>query len=373
MERVLILYAAAHGQGHKSAAEALATAFRERDDVGTVRTEDALDYGAALYKKLYATFYRELSENLPAIWERIYEAADANDSSFLNHLRMLLDRIGVGELDSLIPSVPAEAVVCTHFLPLNILSWHRQNGTLDVPLYGVVTDYTAHLYWVSEDVNGYFVPSRKAKAMLAAKGVPKSRISVVGIPVDPHLPRHETADTVRRRHNITKKPVVTFICSALDADRIRTVVVGLLGSGLSGTLIVVPGRNAEAESVLDELEGTPELDLQILTGFVDYLADLVAGSDLVVTKAGGLVVSEVLAQGVPMLLFDPLGGQEEWNADYVVSTGAGVQSRTVQMVPEAIRRILEDPPRLEMMRDHAETAGRPHAAARIASRVVTGA
>jgi processive 1,2-diacylglycerol beta-glucosyltransferase len=96
----------------------------------------------------------------------------------------------------------------------------------------------------------------------------------------------------------------------------------------------------------------------------------VAASDLVVTKSGGLITSEVLARGKPMIVVDPIPGQEEWNADFVAGAGAGIQIRLPEMVPAAILGLLEQPKRLEAMRAQAELVGRPHAAMDIAKYIL---
>jgi processive 1,2-diacylglycerol beta-glucosyltransferase len=105
-------------------------------------------------------------------------------------------------------------------------------------------------------------------------------------------------------------------------------------------------------------------------GFIDYVDDLVAASDMVISKAGGLIVSETLARGTPMLLIDPIPGQEEWNADYVVSAGAGIQLRMAESVPDTVRQLLKHPGRLAVLRASAQEAGRPRAALDIAEHVL---
>jgi processive 1,2-diacylglycerol beta-glucosyltransferase len=98
--------------------------------------------------------------------------------------------------------------------------------------------------------------------------------------------------------------------------------------------------------------------------------DLVAASDLVITKSGGLIVSEVLARGTPMVIVDPIPGQEEWNADFVVGVGAGIQLRQPEAVPPAALYLLGQPERLAIMREQARRFGRPRAALDIAERVL---
>jgi processive 1,2-diacylglycerol beta-glucosyltransferase len=372
MTRVLILYGAAHGQGHKSAARALETAFREHDAVSEVRTEDALDYGSSFYRQLYAGFYRELSENLPALWEYVYELADNNDIRFVNELRKLLDRIGVTQLDDLVASFKPDMVICTHFLPLHILGWYKSRGKLNVPLYSIVTDYTGHVYWVHDHVDIYIVATERTRDMLIERGVQPERIKIAGIPVNPAIAEPKDRTQMRQKHQITREPVVMFICSALQPDRVRKIIDGLQNEGTVGTLIVIAGRNPDLEGVLNDVQSTPQLHVRVLFGFIDYLDDLLAASDLVISKAGGLIVSETLARGIPLVLIDPLRGQEEWNADYVVSSGAGVQARVIEMVPGMVQSILADTERLRLLQDRAEQTGDPGIAYTIADMLLSG-
>jgi processive 1,2-diacylglycerol beta-glucosyltransferase len=117
------------------------------------------------------------------------------------------------------------------------------------------------------------------------------------------------------------------------------------------------------------LRSSPNLDLRIL-GYIDYVDSLITASDLVITKAGGLIISEVLARGVPLIVIDPILGHEEWNADYVVVSGSGVQLRMAASVPEAVLRLMERPHLLEEMRQCAQEAGRARAAHEIAESVI---
>ncbi|MBK8046810.1 MAG: hypothetical protein IPK16_06605 [Anaerolineales bacterium] len=117
------------------------------------------------------------------------------------------------------------------------------------------------------------------------------------------------------------------------------------------------------------MHGANRLALRVL-GFIDYLDDLIAASDLVITKSGGLITSEVLARGTPLLIIDPIRGQEEFNADYVTGMGAGVQARTPESVPYMVEAMMHDPARLTSLRVGAQQTGRPLAAMDIAHRVL---
>src|SRR4029453_5822048 len=158
--------------------------------------------------------------------------------------------------------------------------------------------------------------------------------------------------------------------SGVEPERVRRMVTMLLESQVPATLVVVAGRSAELTDALADLGDGPHVQLRVL-GRIDYVDDLVAASDLVITKSGGLIVSEVLARGTPMVVIAPIPGQEEWNADFVAGSGAGIQLRNPESVPPAALFLLGQPERLAQMREQARRLGRPRAAPDIAERVLS--
>jgi processive 1,2-diacylglycerol beta-glucosyltransferase len=304
------------------------------------------------------------------LWAYIYAQTDKSKTELSKDLRTLIDRIGVSELAALVRQRRPDAVICTHFLPLNLLAWEKRKQRLTVPLYCVVTDYTGHIYWVEPDVDRYFVATPETSQILAQRGVGVARIRVTGIPVDPAIATPKNPVQMRQRHHLDWAPVVTLMGGGLAVERVEHIIHGLMRRGFTGTLLVVAGRNTKLKAGLQHVRSGPTLDMRVL-GFVDYLDDLVAASDLVITKAGGLMVSEIMARQTPMLLSDPIPGQEEWNADYVVSVGAGVQLRLLDMGPMAVDHLLRCPARLAELRAGAARAGQPHAALKVAEVVLT--
>jgi processive 1,2-diacylglycerol beta-glucosyltransferase len=365
--RILILHASV-GLGHRRAAEALARAFRQRG-VAHVRVADALNYGSPLFRQLYARSYIELSEKTPALWAYFYERADQIETRVTRELRTLADRLGVTRLMALVERERPDAIVCTHFLPLDLLARQHRLGRPAPPLYCVVTDYTGHVFWAYPEVDGYFVATPLAATMLVERGVPARRVTVTGIPVDPAIALPKDQDQTRHALGLDNLPVITLMGGGLAVGRVRQIVDGLLEIDPAGTLVVVAGRNAALTGALRDRRVRGRLRLRVL-GFIDYVDDLVAASDLIITKAGGLIVSEVLARGRPLMLIDPIPGQEEWNADHVVSAGAGVQLRLGAMVPAAVAHLLDHPGERQALAEAARRAGRPRAALTIADAVL---
>lgn len=367
MTRVLILHASI-GLGHLRAATALESAFQQRQ-VEQVWVEDFFEAGLPLFGKLYAGSYTEVSEKLPELWSYYYERVDQGDSQIGKRFSELVVRLGIFGLDKFVRRYNPDVIVCTHFLPLDILLSLKRQGKLNLPIYCVVTDYTGHILWAYSRVDGYFVGSDETARLLAQRGVPESLITVTGIPVDPEIAQSKDPAQIRQAHQIADGPVITLIGSGLNPKTVRQMVTGLLEREIHGTLLVVAGRNKNLQEQLTDLQSSSTLKLRMV-GFIDYLDDLSAISALVITKAGGLIISELMARQTPLLIVDPVPGQEEWNADYVVATGAGVQVRLTEMVPVVVENLLNTPAYLEALRAGAGRAGQPHAALDVADAIL---
>ncbi len=371
MPRVLILHASV-GTGHQRAAAALAAAFTRKQG-GEVRVEDALDYGNKLFRQTYTRSYLEMSERTPLLWGLFFSRTDTSEPEWIeitNRLRGLVEGLGVTRLERLVRTFAPDAIVCTHFLPVELLQRLKQQGRLPQPIFSVVTDFFPHSFWVTPGIDGYFVASEMTRDLLIARGVTPAIVNVSGIPIDPAISDPKPMDEMRIKHGFSPgEPLVSLFGGGLNPVRVRSMVEGLLASGPPGTLVVIAGRSEGLRDALDGLTDGPAMRLRIL-GLISYVDDLLAASDLVVTKAGGLIVSEALARGAPLVVIDPIPGQEEWNADYVVSAGAGIQLRMVETVPGAVRRLLAHREWLAVLRDGARAAGRPRAALNITEQIL---
>jgi len=372
MPRILILHASV-GSGHEHAARALADAFEQVSDCET-RVEDTLAFATAPFRRAYAQSYLDVVARAPGLWQRYFEATDRSDSERIatdNRSRGQLEVPLLARLDRLVDEFAPSVIVCTHFLPAEVLVHRRRVGRFTSAIYTVVTDYVAHSFWQTPGVDGYFVAGEIPRDLLLARGVSASAIRVCGIPVGGEIATSKVVADVRARRGWSvDRPLIAILGGGMPVAHVRQMAQGLLQFEEPATLVVVAGRSAELPRALADLTNGPHVGLRVL-GSIDYVDDLVAASDLAITKAGGLIVSEILARGTPLIVVDPIPGQEEWNADYVVSVGAGVQLRRVELAPYAVRRILSEPSRLADMRERARGAGRPRAALDIAETVLS--
>jgi len=371
MARILIFYSSL-GSGHMSAAQALSEAFR-RKQVADVQVEDALAYGGALFHASMTNWYLWVSQQAPQLYKMLYEATDLeelDDTIRGNRLLGMVEHAFLSQLRSLVKRVAPDAIVCTQQIPALVLQQLKREGGLSQPLYLVITDFMVHSSWIISGVDGYFLPNELTRRILIARGLPQAILHVTGIPVRLEIAEPKSADAMRVRCQLPSEgPLITLFGAGIEPRRVQHMIAQFVQSRTSGTLAVVTGRNATLAKTLADMHDGPHMRLRKL-GRIDYVDDLVAASDLVITKAGGLIVSEVLARGTPMIIIDPIPGQEEWNADFVVAAGAGIQLRMPEAVPPAALYLLTQPERLVAMRAAAHQFGRPRAALEIVERVL---
>jgi processive 1,2-diacylglycerol beta-glucosyltransferase len=266
-----------------------------------------------------------------------------------------------------------DAVVCTHFLPVEALSPIRGRGRLRIPLYCVITDFAAHPFWAFPQVDRYFVASPRVASELAGHGVAEARIDVTGIPIDPKFAETIGRDAARARFGIeTGRPMVLVMGGGRGVGPLVDLADRLSQLRLQPLVLVVCGTNARMRDQVDRLPGGRTGGIRTL-GFTDEIDVLLEACDVMVSKAGGLTTSEALVKRTPMVIFKPTPGQEIRNAEYLTAGGAAMHADTVDQVESAVALLIGDPDVNRRMREAAARLARPDAASEIARRVLGAA
>lgn len=362
-KRVLILSASV-GSGHVKAADALARAMRSRADVDEVLSDDSLDHTNVLHKQFYSTLYKKLSAMLPEFLGWWYETSD--DPWVADKGRLLIDLPQALPLINLVREFRPDVILCTHFMPAGVISWLIANGKLDARLGVVITDFHFHAFWITRAFNWYFVAQEDDKIHMEALGLPGERIQVTGIPVEPEFGMPVDVNAVLERHGLQPgRPTILVAGGALGMSPATAVVRQLLQLDRDFQAIVVCGKNQEMQNEIVDLLKDRPADFRVL-GFTTEMSDFMSVATILLSKPGGMTTAEAVACGLPMMILDPIGGQEERNADVLLEAGAAVKCTEVTLVAHKLRRLLDDPERLARMSQSARNLGRPGAAAEIA-------
>ena len=254
----------------------------------------------------------------------------------------------------------------THFLAPELIAALRLSGRLRAPQLTVVTDYDAHRIWVHPPTERYCVASPVAAASLKAHGVPGAAVKVTGIPVDPAFSVPLDRDAARRAFGLSGGyPVVVQAAGGHGVGPLEEVYRALLASTVPSEIVVVCGRNEAGKKKLGQIRPPSRHRVKLL-GFTDKMRELMAAADLLVTKPGGLTVSEALACALPMALVSPIPGQEERNSDYLLENGVAVKAGAPAALTGKVESLLASEARLADMRRRARALGHPRAAFAVA-------
>ena len=361
--RIAILHATA-GSGHKSAAVALAHALAGLAPDALVREVDTLVFASRFYRRTYGQSYNALAQRAPKLWGALYALwAQERVNRSMGPTREALDRLSLRGL-------ALDAIVCTHFLPVEALYPIRGRGRLDVPLHVVITDFTAHPLWAYPHVDRYFVASEQVAGELAAHGVPRERIEVTGIPVDPRFAQPHGREVVRARFGFPlERPLVLVMGGGGGVGPMAELADRLATLPESPQVVVLCGTNARLLRQIEALVPVHGGRLRGM-GFTPHVDLLLEACDIAVSKAGGLTCAEALVKHAPLVVFRPTPGQEVGNARYLEAGGAAVHADSLDTVAATVSRWLADPEALRRARENAAALARPDAAEANARRVL---
>jgi processive 1,2-diacylglycerol beta-glucosyltransferase len=369
-QKKILLLSVSAGAGHMRAAEAI-RAFAEQDGSVSATHLDVMDFVTSGFRKLYTDFYIKLVNKAPALWGYLYHASnEAAPDSTMERMRRGLERLNTRALLREIDSIKPDAIICTHFLPAELLSRALGKHALNVPVWVQVTDFDLHRMWVHEHIAGYFAANDEVAFRLRDHGVAPDRIVVSGIPIMPAfaqtLPR---ADCAAGFGLDPARTTILLMGGGAGLGSLEKVAERLLSLGGDFQLIVLAGKNAQALAALQALAARHPGRL-LAQGFTNQVERLMACADLVITKPGGLTSSECLALGLPMIVNSPIPGQEERNADFLLEQGVALKAFDAVTLEYRVRHLLANPAALADMGAKAAKLGRPGAARSVLDRVL---
>ena len=365
---ILILHATA-GAGHKRAAQAIEAALKATGQ--DHRVVDTLECTTSLFRRLYVKSYIDIVQKAPELWGYLYERSDVvvSPTSRRARARLAFDKLNSRAFKKLLAEVNPGVIVCTHFLPLELLSDLKGRGKLNVPVHAVVTDVSLHAFWVYPNIEHYYVATPSTARELARKGYPASQITVTGIPVDPIFANRTPGAVARTKLGLLEKPTVLLLSGGFGVGPMKQMLASFAESRENLSLVVVAGNNPKLEIECKALAAKLPVPIKVF-GFVNNMHELMDAADLVVTKPGGLTTTEILAKGRPMALVAPIPGQEQRNAEYLLEEGAAVRLYDVADAAHHLQRWLADPVRMRRMSALAQAIAKPFAAQEIAAKLV---
>jgi processive 1,2-diacylglycerol beta-glucosyltransferase len=367
MANKVLLLSASAGAGHVRAAEALEKAFKENSAETEVRHVDVLNYTNKIFRHLYSQAYIDLVNKMPEVPGWIY---DRLDTPWKNERRRLaLDKLNTRPFVKMLREYQPDMIVCTHFLPAEIVSWLKAKERIASRQAIVVTDFDVHAMWLCHHYEQYFVAIDEARAYLEAVGIPAQKITVTGIPIDPVFARHKQKAEMRRKHGLANDRITILISAGgFGVGAMEPIIASLLQLQTRSQVVAICGRNAELKQRLTKMAARLRADARVSLkpfGYTNEMDELMAAADLVLGKPGGLTTSEALAKGLVFVIVNPIPGQEERNSDHLLEAGVGIRCNNLPTLAYKLDRLLADEKRFARMQRNSRGMAQPNAAKEI--------
>ncbi len=368
MKRILLL-TASFGDGHNQAAHAIEEALQQFPNT-VVKVVDYVEWLHPAVRSFAKFSLMQGVQRIPRLYGLFYKSMSRIHPS--SSLQRQLNHLGISKMMRCIKSFNPNVIASTFPTPTGVVSELRQSGVTTVPNVAIVTDYTAHRQWFHTHTDRYFVATESVRRELIDYGIPKSAIEVTGIPIRNKFSDARVRDLLSRRdverERIGLKPDIPVILLMGGGG-------GILGDPdewencietSDAQFVIICGHN---DKLYRRFELLSSERVRVL-GYTTDVDRFMAVSDMIVTKPGGLTLTESLAMELPMMLFKPIPGQEERNAKYALETGAAVLTNSVSEAMAFIKFVRLHPERLDMMRQAAKEQGVRGAAERIASSIL---
>ncbi|HHU51803.1 MAG TPA: glycosyltransferase [Firmicutes bacterium] len=356
MSQKLLVLSAAIGAGHLKAAEALCQTFERLVPNGKAVHLDFLKYCGPRFSRLIEESYYFITKYMAGIYRLLYEIADKPDAMAKRNQILLALR----KYRDFIHEYRPDLILSTHFFPASVVSHYYpkypvKNGV-------ILTDYEAHPMWVYPNVHCFFVAHPGMVEELVHLGVPAGKVRVTGIPIRPEFSHDFVLEKLRAEKGVPEGVPVLLVMSGGNAIGPLDEVLASLNQ-ITGEFytIVITGKNEKVRRELEERRDQFRFPLKVL-GYVEDMHKWMRLSDLLISKAGGLTVSEVLAVGLPLLVVKPTPGQEEANARYLVEYQAGIYVKNSEELGSVLGELLSNRTGLQELKKNALMLGKPEAA-----------
>lgn len=356
MKKILIFYAS-YGGGHLSAAKAIK---KHLDDNFEVETDivDCIQYVNKILNKVTTGAYNQMARNCPGLWGRIY--ANSQKGIFA-HISSRANKIMSVKLQNLIKEKKPDIVVSTHPFSSQMVSYLKRKGKVNCKLITVLTDFAPHDQWLvgHEYTNAFCVSNKRMYEYLTNYGIVKEKVHVTGIPLSDKFSKKFDKSEIYKEFKLDEnKPVILFFGGGefgLGKDRTLQILRAVINNLPTYQIIAVSGRNKKMnQGFKDIVEETNSKDRVRIFDYTNKVPEIMSISTLVVSKPGGLTTSESLASGLPLLIINPIPGQEEENADFLVKNNAGIWLKKEDNLKEVLTGIFNNSDKIKNLKKNVE-------------------
>lgn len=337
--------------GHRSASLAIEKTLHEVDENVQTSCIDGFKYTNPHLGKFVNTLYMTVIKTAPKIWDYLYD----NEAILkrVEKTRSLIYRLNDKKIKRLFNDFRPHIVVCTQAFPCGMVADYKRRHNLDIPLMGVLTDYSPHSYWLNDFVDFYVVPAPEIKQRLIQRGIPEERLKILGIPIDTKFKNQSSREEIFRRSGLNSSlPVILIMGGGQGLGPIKEIVCVLNRLSRPVQLIVVCGTNRNLYKWLNKNKSFFTTPISII-GYTEQINDLMDISSFIVGKPGGITSAEALSKSLPIIIVNPLPGQEAQNSQFLLEAGVALKVNSLLELRSLAEELLSDTIKLDKLRMNA--------------------
>lgn len=350
------------GLGHNASARTLAEEFQSRG--AEVVVEDMYKYLSRIMYDIIDKGYIFSINHMPKQFGKTYSRLERHERmrrvvSIINNNRIVAEKMA-----NLFRENMPDVIITTHVFGAQVLNVLKKQGFLRMPVIGIVTDYCIHPFWEEIDCLEHIVTASEGLGYTAAlKGMDVDKLLPLGLPVRPNFSKKLDKQEARARLGLEPdKRTVLIMGGSMGYGNMLPVAAQIDAMDFDIQLVCICGNNDKLYKKLRMLKTSGKIYLE---GFVNNVDLYMDASDCIVTKPGGLTVTETMAKKLPMILINPIPGQEERNVEFLLNNGAAIRVTKNFSVAEAVYHLFADQSRLNLMEKSIELIAKPDATEKI--------
>ena len=356
MKKILIFYGS-YGGGHLSAARSIKEYIDTNfSDVETCMV-DCIEYINKALNKVTTKAYAEMAKNAQWMWKKMYYGAEDGTFAKFNDKTQKILSI---KLNKLIQDYNPDLIISTHPFSSHMCAILKKKKKIKCKIATIMTDYSPHSQWLMYPafIDYFFVAHEGMKDALLKKGIKENQIKVTGIPLSNRFLAHYDKEKILTEFNLSaQKRTVLFFAGGeqgFGKDKIFNMLKTLIEKFPALQIIAISGKNIKIKNQFDELvsETNSTNNVKVLE-YTTKIPELMSVSDLVITKPGGLTTTESLASGLPIIVINPIPGQEEENAEFLENKGVAIWIKKEDNMENELYKILNSEEKLQTMKINA--------------------
>lgn len=363
MKKILIFYGS-YGGGHLSAAKSIKQYLEKTYDDVQLEMVDCIEYINKFLNKVSTGAYKQMAKNAPWMWELVYNhSKDGALARITNTSNKLMSR----KLNSLLQEFEPDLVISTHPFGNQMCAILKRRGKIRCKIATTLTDFKLHNQWLylSEYIDYFFVSNDKMKEAMIEKNITEEKIFVTGIPVSNRfLGEFDQEKTYKEFELSPNRHTVLFFAGGeygLGRDTTYMTLKALIRLFKDVQVVAIAGRNKRMQRKFSKLiEDTKSEDRIKLLSFTDKVPELMNIADIVITKPGGLTITESLVSNLPIIIINPIPGQEEENAEFLVNHGAAIWIQKSDNIARKLKTLSRNPDEVERMAQKSKELAKPH-------------